>query len=48
MFKGYLATTEFIAKHIYYEMKKKLDSFSGTNSVTLGEIYDAWASFEVE
>jgi len=45
-FKGYLTTTEFLAKYIHDEMKKETASvFSGKLKVTLGETHDAWASY---
>ncbi len=47
IFKGKLTTTEFLAKHIHDEVKKRLkDVFEGTISVELGETHDAWAGYE--
>ena len=46
MFKGHLTTTEFMAKYIHDEVKRKVaDFFTGTINVTLGETHDAWASY---
>lgn len=45
-FKGQLTTTEFIAKHIHDEVKKKTsDFFDGKIEVQLGETHDAWAGY---
>ena len=47
IFKGKLTTTEFIARHIHDEVKKKLEGiFDGKISVILGETHDAWAGYE--
>jgi len=46
LFPGQLTTTEFVAKYIHDELKKKLGLlFSGSIKVTLGETHDAWASY---
>ena len=46
-FKNQLTTTEFIAHHIFQEIKKRvLTNFSGQLLVTLGESHVAWASYE--
>jgi 6-pyruvoyltetrahydropterin/6-carboxytetrahydropterin synthase len=47
IFKGKLTTTEFIAKHVHDEVKKKVSAFfKGTIAVTLGETHVAWAGYE--
>ncbi|MEM1121388.1 MAG: 6-carboxytetrahydropterin synthase [Bacteroidota bacterium] len=46
IFKGKLTTTEFMAKYIHDEVKKKAAAFfEGKIKVTLGETHDAWASY---
>ncbi len=47
IFNGKLTTTEFMAKYIHDEVKKKVEPyFSGKIAVVLGETHVAWAGYE--
>lgn len=46
-FAGKLTTTEFLAKHIFEVISKRVaSSFKGDLKVTLGESHVAWASYQ--
>jgi len=46
-FQGHITTTEFIAKFIHEEIKKKVSTlFNGWLKITLHESHVAWASYE--
>ncbi len=49
VFKNKVTTTEFLAKYIHDELKKKVEGlFKGSLEIILGESHEAWASYKGE